>query len=138
MDQGHRKVGGAARVDVKSPFIRLVWLAAVIVGLHAPLAHAEVCPKLSPSALSGLVKERGPLKLIFFASWCGECLHHMRATQTKNTLLIATFDEKDAVEQVIQKLRPNAPCYLDDGVAAKLGVNGVPRVVQYDGSASKS
>jgi hypothetical protein len=93
---------------------------------------------LSPSALSGLVKERGPLKLIFFASWCGECLHHMQAKQTKNTLLIATFDEKDAVEQVIQKLRPNAPCYLDDGVAAKLGVNGVPRVLQYDGSTSKS
>ena len=131
-------MGGAGHVDVKSPFIRLVWLAAVIVSLHAPFAHAEICPKLSPSALSGLVKERGPLKLIFFASWCGECLHHMQAKQTKNTLLIATFDEKDAVEQVIQKLRPNAPCYLDDGVAAKLGVNGVPRVLQYDGSTSKS
>lgn len=118
--------------------MRLVWLAAVLLGLHAPLARADVCPKLSSSALSGLVKERGPLKLIFFASWCGECLHHIRATHTKNTLLIATFDEKDAVEQVIQKLRPNAPCYLDDGVAEKLGINGVPRVVQYDGSTSKS
>ena len=117
---------------------RLVWLAAVVVGLHAPLANAEICPKLSPSALSDLVKERGPLKLIFFASWCGECLHHMRATHPKNTLLIATFDEKDAVEKVIQKFRPTALCYLDDGVAEKLGINGVPRVVQYDGSHSKS
>ena len=118
--------------------LRLVCIATAIAGLQAPLAHAEICPKISPSALATLVKERGPLKLIFFASWCGECMHHIRATQPKNTLLIATFDEKDAVEPVIQKFGPNAPCYFDDGVAAKLGVNSVPKIVQYDGSIIKS
>ncbi|MEN9836088.1 MAG: hypothetical protein RL011_2281 [Pseudomonadota bacterium] len=102
--------------------------------LSGPLAEAgELCPKLGQAGLAKLARERGPLKLVFFASWCGECLSHLRNAQGKNTLLIATFDEKLAAERVIAKLAPKSECYLDDGLASFFKVEAVPATVAFSG-----
>jgi hypothetical protein len=96
------------------------------------VAHgSELCPKLGQSELVKLARQRGPLKLVFFASWCGECLHHLQAANGKNTLLIATFDEKPAVERVIRKIAPNSDCFTDDGLSTLFKVEAVPTTVDY-------
>lgn len=107
----------------------LAWALLLSSGAGA----AQLCPLLNQEGLAKLARERGPLKLVFFASWCGECLTHLRQAQDKNTLLIAAFDEKKAAERVIAKLAPRSECYLDDGLAAAFKVDGVPATVDYRG-----
>lgn len=107
----------------------LAWVLLMSSGAGA----AQSCPTLNQVGLAKLARERGPLKLVFFASWCGECLTHLRQAQDKNTLLIAAFDEKKAAERVIAKLAPRSECYFDDGLAAAFKIDGVPATVDYRG-----
>ncbi len=110
--------------------LRPLILGCIFVWSQA--AHAgELCPSLGQTELIKLARQRGPLKLVFFASWCGECLHHLKTANGKNTILIATFDEKPAVERVIRKLAPKSDCFTDEGLSTFFKVEAVPTTVEY-------
>jgi len=93
---------------------------------------AAQCPRLAPKDLPALATARGgQLELVFFASWCTACKAHLTAHHSGHTVLIGSFDKAERLEQVIRVLKPNAPCYLDDGITAALGIASLPKVVAW-------
>ena len=104
---------------------------ALLTSPSALARNAVSCPPLTPSGLEQMARKSGELRLIFFASWCGECQKNLTTSQPPGTLFIAAFDERQAAEKVANKMGLSSPCYLDDGVAEKLEINGVPSVRVY-------
>lgn len=86
------------------------------------------CPPLTRSGLDAYLKAHGPTKVQFFASWCIECIRHIRESPSQGAIFIATFDEQTSAEKVFRQLGGRAPCFTDDGIAEALGVKAVPSV----------
>ena len=103
-----------------------LWLV-LLVCLTASPVKAD-CPPLTRSGLDAYLKQHGPLKVHFFASWCVECARHIREAPSRGVIFIATFDERPSAEKVYAKLGGKAPCFTDDGIADALGVKAVPTV----------
>lgn len=107
-------------------------MVLLLLGLGSQRLHAApLCPKLDQAALRQMAQERGPLHLIFFASWCGECAKHLKAEHSGQTILIATFDEEAAAERAIRKLGIKTPCYFDDGLSEAFGIKSVPHTLEF-------
>jgi hypothetical protein len=89
---------------------------------------SAACPPLSRAGLDAYLKEHGPTEVHFFASWCVECVRHIRESPPKGVIFIATFDERPSAEKVFEQLGGKAPCFFDDGIAEALQVKAVPTI----------
>lgn len=115
----------------KGPFPLSVifgWWFLVTIYLTADPARGGDCPPLNRSGLDAYLKKHGPTEVHFFASWCVECVRHIREASAQGSIFIATFDERPSAEKVFAKLGGKAPCFTDDGIAESLGVKAVPSV----------
>lgn len=109
-------------------------ICTVMLACLAFAARLEAaCPDLDAKGLQALVSKGAPTRVVFFASWCGDCQAHLPGDRPQSTLYIATFDERPAAEAVANKLLPSGRCYVDQGIAAALGIKGVPAEIDYDG-----
>ncbi len=109
-------------------------LLTALILTSAPLAFADEgkCPRLNPAMLDEITANRGgKVKIVFFASWCAACKEHLTEKTTGPTILVGAFDKRERLEEVIQVLGVKTECYTDDGVADALGVNALPRTVDY-------
>ena len=89
------------------------------------LANAD-CPPLSSELLNELVKKSGSKRLVFFSTWCSECKDHVKRVPSAGTLFIAAFDKAERAEAALRKLGRTEPCYVDNGLTKKFGINVVP------------
>ena len=69
-----------------------------------------------------------PLRVVFFSSWCQSCEEKMLLSYPEETMLVGTFDDRDAIERVYAASGSKYPCYADKGdhLAKKLGVKSLP------------
>ena len=103
-----------------------LWCLLVLCVAAFP-AKAD-CPPLTRSGLDAYLKSHGPTQVHFFASWCVECVRHIRESPSQGAIFIAAFDERSSAEKVFSQLGGKAPCFTDDGIAEALGVKAVPSV----------
>jgi hypothetical protein len=103
------------------PFLKGIAIASLMAS-----SASAACPPLTPSGLDEYLKKHGPTDVRFFASWCVECVRHIREAPRQGTIFIATFDERPLAEKAYKKLGGKAPCFTDEGIAASLGVKAVP------------
>jgi len=109
---------------------RVAALSTLVLALGKAQAAAPSCPRLAPKDLPALAAAHGgQLELVFFASWCTACKPHLTARHNGHTVLVGSFDKAERLEQVIHVLKPDAPCYLDNGITTALGVASLPKVV---------
>jgi hypothetical protein len=70
------------------------------------------------------------MRVIFFSTWCADCLPHLREAfgkgKSQDAIAVAVFDTRAKAETTLAKLGIDAPCYTDDGLAKHLGVKVVP------------
>ena len=93
------------------------------------VSNAEaICPPLSQKGLESYLKDHGPTDVYFFASWCVECIRHIKEAPAKGAILIATFDEQASAEKAYTKIGGKAPCFMDKGVAEAFGIKALPTV----------
>ena len=93
------------------------------------LPTSEGCPPLVRNEIKRTVPEGSRVKLVFFSSWCSECLPHLKAIEKEDSLpvlAIAVFDTQKKVEKTLSKLGLNIVCRMDDGLARQMGVKSVP------------
>jgi hypothetical protein len=94
-----------------------------------PVAFAQKCPPLDRVALKKQLQITPKIRLVFFSTWCADCLDHLRGmakNPKSNDLAIAVFDSQNKVESSLTKMKLIVPCAMDDGLASKLGVKIVP------------
>lgn len=89
---------------------------------------AVVCAPLTPAGLDAYLQAHGPTEVHFFASWCVECVRHIRAAPGQGVIFIATFDERPSAEKAYEALGGKAPCFMDEGIADALKIKAVPSV----------
>lgn len=90
-----------------------------------PLGRCEV-PVRSVAELRRHMQQTRTNRVLFFASWCGDCRAHVVAAGPQRTLLVGTFDAPGPLTAALQRVQPRAPCRLNGGVAEALGVTAVP------------
>ena len=90
----------------------------------ATKSFAERCPVISYENLLQTLEKKERAEIFFFATWCGDCLQHMK--DAPGRVYIAAFDEQKNAEAVFHKLKLSAPCYTDDDSVKKLKINSVP------------
>ena len=110
-----------------------VWMLS---WLAAPGFAQAACADLDVAGLKRLAATRQVTPVVFCASWCGECVVHLRQTPAPGTVLIATFDTREAAEHVIKHFGVTMPCYLDRGIAAAYAVKSVPVTLRLDHDAA--
>ncbi len=98
----------------------------ILAGILMAGQATAACPPLSRDGLAQLLAKRPIRKLVFFASWCGECRSHIVAADPKTDVLIAAFDEQKAAERVLARLELNVTCFTDQGLTSAFGVRSVP------------
>lgn len=113
------------------PFIRLhSVLVLALLGSSAPLLANQVCRSVNADEFARYIGEKKPEEIVFFASWCGGCVAHLRAADSQTSVLVAAFDEKKAAEKALGSLfKENGPaCFFDqDGSIVKAyDVSGLP------------
>lgn len=98
---------------------------------HTALA-ANSCPAATPAQLNELIANAKPRKLIFFSSWCSDCLVHLNAPETRDDsiVFIASFDKPGRAEKTLDKLGLQVKhCLYDNGITKLYGIKKVPTEV---------
>jgi thiol-disulfide isomerase/thioredoxin len=103
------------------------------------LAHASTtkanqaklvqCPPLDRKELATKIQKHGPQKLVFFSTWCGDCVAHLKQSSKgspETFIAIVAFDSRERAENSLSKMGMDIPCAMDDGIAKLLGVKVVP------------
>jgi hypothetical protein len=103
-----------------------VWAVSMYLTLAGTAFGNVSCPPLNRDGLAQILAKRPVRKLIFFASWCGECRSHLLTSDPSADILIAAFDEQSTAEQVVSRLKIKTPCYSDQGLTAHFHVRSVP------------
>ncbi len=90
------------------------------------VAHAGCLP-LTFEKAQEMAREKGSFEIVFFASWCSSCQHHLQEPPSeKERIFVAAFDKAERAERVLKKFQPGETCYLDEGLTSKLGINTLP------------
>jgi thiol-disulfide isomerase/thioredoxin len=87
------------------------------------------CPPLNREQLQKKLAEHGPLKMVFFSTWCSDCSKHIQALAKEpkeKHVAVATFDTQKKVENTLRALSLEIECVMDDGLASEMGVKVVP------------
>lgn len=96
------------------------------------------CPEITYQQLREAWRGRGPIELIFFATWCPECAASVQKVHTDKTVLISTFDERARAEAVLTKLEIKTTCVTGIDIAEKLGIRELPatKTIEFGSSSN--
>ncbi len=100
----------------------------VFLALNGVNAFAEdLCKPIDYLGFKSYVEAENPLEIIFFGSWCPDCKSSLKRASGRS-LLVATFDSKQAAEEALVYLKKtDIKCFFDEGaVAKKLQINELP------------
>lgn len=87
------------------------------------------CPAATPEQLKYLIDDVKPRKLVFFSSWCSDCLVHLNSPETRENdiIFIAAFDKPGRAEKTLDKLGLQVKhCLYDKGITKHYGIKKVP------------
>jgi hypothetical protein len=100
----------------------------------SPFAHA--CSEVSfPEFQKKLNSHSRPVTLIFFSTWCSECLVELKKAQNNQShmpsILIAEHDTLERVNRNLNKLKIPLECYLDadEKIQNFYGIDSIPNQV---------
>ena len=67
-------------------------------------------------------------ELVGFASWCASCQSKIKRVQKdpKNYVVLAVFDEMEAVEATLARLRVTAPCIQGEALKELFDIRELP------------
>lgn len=114
-----------------------LYLLLLLLLLHPSLraygsstqAKSVQCPPLDRKELGAKIQRYGPQKLVFFSTWCGDCVGHLKQSSKwspETFIAIVAFDSRERAESSLSKMGIDIPCAMDDGIAKLLGVKVVP------------
>ena len=92
-------------------------------------AKSVQCPPLDRKELGTKIQKHGTQKLVFFSTWCGDCVAHLKQSSKwspETFIAIVAFDSRERAEKSLSKMGMDIPCAMDDGIAKLLGVKVVP------------
>jgi thiol-disulfide isomerase/thioredoxin len=106
-------------------------LSNAILRAHGSTTQAKSvqCPPLDRKELSTKIQKHGPQKLVFFSTWCGDCVGHLKQSSKwspETFVAIVAFDSRERAEKSLSKMGMDIPCAMDDGISKLLGVKVVP------------
>ena len=92
----------------------------------APLVYGKECPEIDLAGLNKRMAGKGEIKILFFASWCGSCIDHLKKPQDEKTIFVAVFDEKIEAEKVLEAFKVKNDCFTSETLADELKVRELP------------
>lgn len=113
------------------PFLNAALASTALLSLPVA-AHptpAE-CEPIKAEEFSRFVSDKKPEEIVFFASWCGGCVSHLKTASVEKSVLVVAFDEKKSAEKAMRSIfkKGGPKCFFDaDGSIVKAyGVVGLP------------
>jgi peroxiredoxin len=143
-----RWAGRALLAALALLFALRLWQLRAADVTKVAVPRGAVAPEIALPTLGGgtfrLSQERGhPVVLVFWASWCGPCMHELPSVQRVNATLHAphtarivavnTEGNAEAALGAVQRLGLTMPIALDDGSASQAyKVMTIPQTVIVD------
>ena len=117
----------------------LATVAALSVAIP-PGALAEpaprVCRALPADEVEGWLQ--GKNRLVFFASWCGSCLTHLKESRGQpRTGLVLVFDDLPKGSRVLATLALDSDCVTSPDLVRRFGVTALPFATDLDKGSNK-
>lgn len=110
---------------------RVLFCLIISFSQHCIALAGNSCPPTDVKALQQLIATHKPKKLMFFSSWCSDCLSHLKSSEAEGVILVAAFDKQQKAEKTLDKLKIRARvCVFDNGLARHYGIKTVPAEVQ--------
>lgn len=118
----------ASAAEVQSGFGTLKSATPSAAAATSATSAAVQCEPLTPAELAQRMRASNApsFQLIFFSSWCSDCAVHLKKLENNKTILVGTFDKRERIEKIVAKLGLKNPCFMNSGLAERLGVKVVP------------
>ena len=108
---------------------------ALLLVIGMTLSTYGSSQRCKPLSFSQFKERAQGLEVVFYASWCRDCLVHLKEARVGKTFLLATFDEFDRAIQVLSDLKidPKIPCGWDRSleIVKNLGVSSLPKTLDW-------
>ncbi|APJ03974.1 TlpA family protein disulfide reductase [Silvanigrella aquatica] len=102
-----------------------------------PFSVYADCKIVNLQEFEKLVEEKSPVTLIFFSTWCSDCIESLKATKkdeslNKNYIIVSTFNSDfKSANKVLADFGIDGLCILDKNseIAKKYGIKSVPHKI---------
>lgn len=120
--------------DIAMRFLLFISLVINVGKLDSVIPQKKLsCPPITPEKLQKIIELEHQKKIIFFSSWCLDCLAHLKKADVKKDIFVAAFDKPERAAATLEKLRiiPER-CFFDSGLTKKYMIKKVPSEVRLD------